>query len=131
MRSGPEPFRPDLFAFFGPVFARRMFGGIGLFSGDAMVGIVFDDRIYLKTDENTRKAFAEEGMGPFVYRARTGEEIAMSYYEVPERLYDEPEEFAAWVRRAYGIAERSPAVQRKRRLVGVSKPAKRKKSVRI
>jgi DNA transformation protein len=108
-----------------------MFGGIGLFSGDAMVGIVFDDRIYLKTDERTRIAFVDEGMGPFVYRARrTGGEIAMSYFEVPERLYDEPEEFAEWVRRAYEVAERSPSVQRKRRLAGVSKPAKRKKSAR-
>ena len=108
-----------------------MFGGAGLYSGDVMVAIVFDEHIYLKTDESTRKAFSEEGMGPFVYHAkRTGGEIAMSYYEIPERLYDEPEEFAEWVRRAYEIAERSPSVRRKRSLAGVSRPAKRKKSAR-
>ena len=44
----------------------------------------------------------------------------MSYYEVPERLYDDPEEFAEWVRRAYAVAERSPAVRRKRRLTAPS-----------
>ncbi len=40
----------------------------------------------------------------------------MSYYEVPERLYDEPEEFADWVRRAYAVAEKTPAVRRKRQV---------------
>jgi DNA transformation protein len=94
-----------------------------------MVGIVVDDRLYLKTNEEMRKAFVEEGSAPFVYRARkTGDEIAMSYYEVPERLYDEPEEFADWVRRAYAVAEKTPAVRRKRQVLK-ARP-KRKKSTR-
>lgn len=129
MRAGLQPFRPDLFAFYGTVHARRMFGGMGLFAGDVMVGIVFDDRIYLKTDEDTRKSFVSEGSGPFIYHARqSGGEIAMSYYEVPERLYDEPEEFSEWVRRSYAVAENSPSVRRKRGVLKTRKPAKRKKS---
>ena len=126
MRAEAPPYRPDLFQYFGTVYARRMFGGLGLFSGDVMVGIVIDDLLYLKTDENTRKDYTAEGVGPFVYRKRTGDEIAMSYYQLPERLYDEPEEFAQWVRRAYAVAENSPTVRRKRSIV---KPA-RKKSAR-
>ena len=125
MRAGAEPYRPDLFEQFGTVVARRMFGGLGLFAGDVMVGIVIDDLIYLKTDEATRPRFVAEGMGPFVYSKHTGEEIAMSYYAVPDRLYDEPEEFADWVRAAYAVAERSPAVQKKRGMTG--KPARAKR----
>ncbi|MDE1938977.1 MAG: TfoX/Sxy family protein [Alphaproteobacteria bacterium] len=117
MRAGPQPFRPDLFASYGNVYAKRMFGGHGLFAGDAMLGFVSDDLIYLKTNEDTRAAFLAEGCKPFVYRKRsTGEEVALSYYQIPERLYDEPEEFADWVRRAQTVAENSPSVQRKRRL---------------
>ena len=125
MRAGAEPYRPDLFEQFGTVFARRMFGALGLFSGDVMVGIVIDDAIYLKTDEATRPRFIAEGMEPFVYHKHTGEEIVLSYYAVPDRLYDEPEEFAQWVRAAYAIAERSPAVQKKRGMTG--KPARAKR----
>ncbi|MGA7714205.1 MAG: TfoX/Sxy family protein [Rhizomicrobium sp.] len=129
MPTSTQPYRPDLFEYFGTVFTRRMFGSLGLFAGDVMVGIVVDDRLYLKTSEETRKAFVEEGSAPFVYRARkTGDEIAMSYYEVPERLYDEPEEFADWVRRAYAVAEKTPAVRRKRQVLK-ARP-KRKKSTR-
>jgi DNA transformation protein len=116
--ASQQPYRPDLFEHFGTVFARRMFGALGLFAGDVMVGIVVDDRLYLKTNEETRRTFVEEGSGPFVYRAsKTGDEIVMSYYEVPERLYDEPEEFADWVRRAYAVAETTPAVRRKRQVL--------------
>ena len=118
MGASQQPYRPDLFEHFGTVFARRMFGALGLFAGDVMVGIVVDDRLYLKTNEETRRTFVEEGSGPFVYRAsKTGDEIVMSYYEVPERLYDEPEEFADWVRRAYAVAETTPAVRRKRQVL--------------
>jgi DNA transformation protein and related proteins len=91
-----------------------MFGSHGLFAGEAMVGILHAEVIYLKTDEETRGLFLAEGCGPFVYRKRSGEKVALSYYQVPDRLYDEPEEFARWVRRAYAVAERSPAVRHKR-----------------
>jgi len=121
VRAAAQPYRPDLFQYFGTVHARRMFGGEGLFAGDVMIGLVSDDLIYLKTDGESRQRFIEEGSGPFVYSKHTGEEITMSYYEVPERLYDEPEEFADWVRRAYEVAERSPAVRHKRNIVKTRK----------
>jgi len=105
----------DLFAFFGPIRVRRMFGGDGLFSGDVMIGFAHDDIVYLKADELTRAAFVAEGCQPFRYKKQDDAEIVMSYYPVPDRLYDDPEEFAEWARRAYAVAERSPAVERKRR----------------
>jgi DNA transformation protein len=105
----------DLFALFGPVRTRRMFGAQGLFSGDVMFGFADNDLIYLKTDESTRPAFVAEGCQPFRYKKGNGEEIVMSYYPIPERLYDDPEEFAAWARRAFAVAEHSPTVERKRR----------------
>jgi len=40
----------------------------------------------------------------------------MSYWRVPERLLDDPEELAAWARQACGAAERAASkAARKRR----------------
>jgi len=103
----------DLFACFGPVRLRPMFGAEGLFSGEVMFGFAQDERVYLKTDETTRFAFTAEGCEPFRYKKRSGDEIVMSYYPIPDRLYDDPEEFAQWAQRAYAVATRSP--ERKRR----------------
>lgn len=105
----------DLFAQFGPVRIRRMFGMQGLFVADRMIGFAGDDVLYLKTDESTRAAYVEEGCQPFVYSKATGEEIVMSYYRIPDRLYDDPEELAAWARKAETVAGRTPTAQRKQR----------------
>jgi len=37
----------DLFGALGPVETRRMFGGAGVYLGDAMIALVIDDTLYL------------------------------------------------------------------------------------
>ncbi|HEU4618809.1 MAG TPA: TfoX/Sxy family protein [Gammaproteobacteria bacterium] len=41
----------ELFELFGPVTARKMFGGYGLYRGGFMFGLVGYGRLYLKADE--------------------------------------------------------------------------------
>jgi DNA transformation protein len=78
--------------------------------------MVFDDRIYLKTDETTRKAYHAERANPFSFKKRsTGETIVTSWYAVPDRLYDEPEEFATWARAAFDVAVALPTAEKKRK----------------
>ena len=40
--------------------------------------------------------FKAEGLEPFTYRAGNGKRAMMSYWRMPERLYDDPDELAAW-----------------------------------
>jgi DNA transformation protein len=115
MARDPRRF-DDLFAEFGRIEVRRMFGGEGIFADKIMFGLVSDERVYLKTDEETRKAYLAEGMKPFTYtKTSTGETMEISYYAVPDRLYDDPEEFAQWAHAALRVAERSPTALKKRR----------------
>jgi len=81
-----------------------------------MIGMIFDDTIYFKTDESTRKAFLAERTKPFSFKKRsTGETIVTGWYAIPDRLYDEPEELAKWASAAYEVALASPTVERKRK----------------
>jgi len=106
----------DLFSEFGPVRLRRFFGGEGICAGEIMIGMVFDDTIYFKTDDETRKAFLAEKSKPFSFLKRsTGETIVTTWYAVPDRLYDEPEELAKWARAALSVAVSSPTVKKKRK----------------
>jgi DNA transformation protein len=114
VRADPHRF-DDLFCEFGSVTLRRFFGGEGIYAGDVMIGMVFSDIVYFKTDETTRKAFLAEKSKPFSFLKRsTGETIVTGWYAVPDRLYDEPEEFAKWARAALDVARRSPAGQKTR-----------------
>ncbi len=113
----PEFIR-ELFAPFGPVTIRRMFGGAGIYCDGQMFALVFDGAIFLKVDETSIPDFEREGSQPFVYiRAKSAHRVgraSLSYWRLPERLYDDPDELAVWAKRALAIAQRKTARPRTR-----------------
>jgi DNA transformation protein len=113
----------DLFRDFGPVDIRRMFGGVGIFVDGLMIALVTsDDVIYLKADGETVPAFEQEGLVPFSYATKNGAHTLTSYWRMPERLYDDPEELARWARDAHAVALRKVA--------GAAKPRHAKRALR-
>jgi DNA transformation protein len=98
----------DLFAGLGPLRIRRMFGGQGIYSGDAMFALEAAGELYLKTDSETVGAFEAAGSRPFVYR-KDGKSTAMSYWRLPEAALDDPDEAARWGRLALEAARRAAA----------------------
>ena len=97
----------ELFAAFGRVDVRNMFGGAGIYAEGLMFGLIVDDVIYLKTDAQTAARFEREGCGPFTYDTKRGERSLKSYWRMPDRLYDEPEELANWAKAALDAARRA------------------------
>ena len=97
----------ELFAQFGSVSVRRLFGGAGLYADGVMFAILSRDVIYLKADDQTRADFEQEGCAPFSYQAKGGKRSIMSFWRMPERLYDDPDELAVWAKRALGVARRA------------------------
>ena len=98
---------------FGPLTARRMFGGWGIYAGGPMVAIVVDGELLLKTDPATRAVFEQAGCRPFVYRAR-GREVPMSYWSVPASALDSSEAMRPWARLALEAAARAATAKPKR-----------------
>jgi DNA transformation protein and related proteins len=125
----PEFIR-DLFAPFGPVTLKRMFGGAGIYSEGLMFALLFDGAIFLKVDEASIPDFEREGSRPFVYtraksRGRVGRH-SLSYWRLPEQLYDDPDELALWAARALAIAQRKKFAPRPRgKRNAASRPVKR------
>jgi DNA transformation protein len=103
-----QSFLEDLFAPLGGVRFRRMFGGLGIYRDGVMFALVANDVLHFKADDTTRGAFEDEGCAPFRYEAR-GKSVTMSYWPMPERLFDEPEEFREWSLAAIRAAERAQA----------------------
>ncbi|MBX3491133.1 TfoX/Sxy family protein [Parvibaculum sp.] len=88
----------------GPVRIRNMFGGAGVYLDDLMFGLIANETLFFKVDDRNRADYVAEDSGPFVYEPPSGKAIAMSYYELPERLYDEPDELIGWARKALDAA---------------------------
>ena len=93
---------------FGPVEARSMFGGWGLYHRGVFFALVAQDTLYLKVDEESRPAFDAADLGPFVYTGgKDAKSIVMSYFRAPEEALESPEVMAEWARRGYGAALRA------------------------
>ena len=90
----------------GDARGRRMFGGHGLYLNGMMVGIIDDETLYLKVDAANRAAFEAESMKPFTYVSR-GRRVALSYWEAPAAVIEEPEQLQNWVRDAASAARRA------------------------
>lgn len=98
----------DLLALAGPVQARAMFGGYGLYLRGAMFGLLDDDELFLKADDESRAAFVEAGCRQWVYPGPKGP-MAMGYWRPPDAAHEEPEAMLAWARLAIGAAGRAQA----------------------
>jgi DNA transformation protein len=121
----PEYIR-ELFAGFGPVSVRRMFGGAGIFADGLMIGLISGGEVFLKADQSTIPAFQSEGSGPFEYGAK-GRRVAMSYWRLPDRLFDDVDELGQWARKAYAAAQRASAPKPPRRKAATPASAPRRK----
>jgi DNA transformation protein len=97
----------------GHVSMRRMFGKTGVFCEGVMLGMVRDNTLYFRVDDDNRETFKEARSFPPLNYAKKGGTIDLAFWRAPERLFDEPDELVAWARAALGAARRV-AVKRER-----------------
>ena len=105
----------ELFTGFGPVAVRRMFSGSGVFADGLMIALVVDGVIYLKADDSLFPLFEREGQAPFSYKTRDGRRTLNSYWRMPERLYEEPDELADWARHSLQAARRAGSKRKRKK----------------
>ena len=92
----------------GHIVIKRMFDVTGVYCDGIIFALADDGVMYLKADDKTKARFEAEGLGPFMYEGKT-RPVAMSYWRVPERLYDEPDEMREWAREAIVVARSAKA----------------------
>ena len=97
----------------GRVTMRRMFGKTGVFCDGLMLGMVTDNTLYFRVDDDNRLAFQEAASFPPLNYRKKGSTIDLSFWRAPERLFDEPDELVTWARIALAAAGRV-AVKRER-----------------
>ena len=123
----------DLFSHFGPVTIRRMFSGFGISADGINFALALRSGLYLRADEQTIARFEAEGSKPFQYQTKAKTVTVGSYWHLPERLYDDPEELTDWAKAALAAAQRAALRKRPKgrkaakKAVAEKKPAVKKK----
>jgi DNA transformation protein len=96
----------SVFADFGTITTRRMFGGYGVYHDGLMFALVVDDVLYLKVDERNQHRFDAESLEPFEFTQR-GRVVQTSYRRASDALFDDSEVAAEWAREAFEAALRA------------------------
>ena len=107
--DGFAEFLRDQLAALGHVTMRRMFGKTGVFCDGVMIGMVRDNTLYFRVDDDNRAAFKEASSFPPLNYEKKGGTIDLAFWRAPERLFDEPDELVAWARAALAAARRIAA----------------------
>jgi len=93
----------EVFAGFGHITTRRMFGAHGIYRDGLMFGLYAQGRLYLKTDAHNLAQFTAERCEPFRFVQR-GKPVQLSYLSAPDVMLDDRELAAAWAQSAYDAA---------------------------
>jgi len=113
----------DLFEQFGPVTIRRMFSGFGISADGTNFALALRSGLYFRADEDMIAQFEAEGSKPFQYQTRAKTVTVNSYWELPARLFDDPEELSDWARAALRAAQRA-AIRKRRKGPNFARVAK-------
>src|SRR6185295_18890852 len=101
----------DLLSSVGPVKDRAMFGGYGLSLDGISIGLIADDRLYLRVDDTSRPEFEKAGSGPFIYPSKKGPMPMKNYWAIPEDAVDDSERAAKWGQLAVEASRRAEAAK--------------------
>jgi DNA transformation protein and related proteins len=104
----------------GPVSMRKMFGGAGIYLDGVIFGLIAEDTLYLKVDDENRPDYEAQGMGPFMPFEKGS--YAMCYYEVPAEVLEDRDELALWAGKSVEVSIRSLAKKKKK--AGKKRPKK-------
>lgn len=102
-------FAVELLSSVGPVSAKRMFGGHGVYARGVMFALLDDDELFLKVDGETRARFRDAGCRNWVYPGMA--EAETSYYRPPDEAHDDPEAMAPWAQLGLEAALRARAAK--------------------
>ena len=75
---------------------KRMFGGVGIYSGDVFFAVIDNDTIFFKVDDELAVRYRKAGMPPFA--PMPGKPPMMSYYQVPTDVLEDAEEMVKWAK---------------------------------
>jgi len=98
----------------GRVTLRRMFGKSGVFCDGVMFAMVTDNTLYVRVDDHNRATFKEAALFPPLNYAKKGSTIDLSFWRVPERLFDEPDELVTWAAAHRVAAKRTATAPRRK-----------------
>lgn len=104
-------------AFLGRISNRAIFGGVGIFIDERLLGIVIDDSLYLHTDKSNLGEYVERGMQQFKPYPNAFD-LTTDHHQVPQEIVQDADLLKAWGQRALTAAIEAA---RQKQLAGIER----------
>jgi DNA transformation protein and related proteins len=113
----------ELFAPFGMVTVKRMFGGHGVYAEGLCFAVESGGEVFLKVDARSQPDFSVAGSSPFIYVAK-GKPMTTSYWGLPAKAHDEADELRRWAALGLEAARRAAEAKAKPKAGAARAPTK-------
>lgn len=90
-------------AFLGRLSTKSIFGGIGIFVDERLLGIVMDDKLYLHTDASNLGAYQERSMPQFKPYPNAFD-LTTDHHQVPHEIIEDAAQLKHWGEQALAAA---------------------------
>jgi len=105
--------------------SRRMFSGVGLYSGELFFALIHDDTLFFKCDSSNAAEYVARKMPRFMpFPDRPA--AVMPYYQVPADIIEDTESLVAWARKSVAVALASHAAKARPKKSKAAKKAAKK-----
>lgn len=134
VKSSLATYVTEHLTFLGRISNRAIFGGVGIFIDERLLGIVINDALYLHTHETNIKDYLSRGMEQFKPYPNAFD-LTTDHHRVPPEIIDDPEQLKVWGQRALDAAIASAkakqlaGIERVRQLKKAKKEAQQKSAV--
>lgn len=128
MKSSLANYVTEQLTFLGPISNRPIFGAVGIFVEERLLGIVANEVLYLHTGPANRGDYLSRGSRQFKPYPNAFD-LTTDHHEVPRDILDDVDQLKVWGERALQTAVEAARIKQ---LAGIersrhAKQAKRKK----
>lgn len=116
-KSSLASYVAEQLAFLGPISQRSIFGAVGIFIEDRLLGIVAGDLLYLHTGPSNRDEYLSRGCRQFKPYPNAFD-LTTDHHQVPEDVVNNAEELRQWAERAL---QASVEAARRKQLAGIER----------
>jgi DNA transformation protein and related proteins len=117
VKSNLADYVTEQLAFLGRISTKAIFGGVGIFVDERLLGIVMDDKVYLHTDVSNLDAYTSRGMPQFKPYPNAFD-LTTDHHQVPAEILQDPPQLKDWGRLALAAAVESA---RAKQLAGIER----------
>jgi DNA transformation protein len=117
VKSSLANYVTEQLSFLGRISNRSIFGGIGIFIDERLLGIVIDDQLFLHTGKSNLDDYAARGMEQFKPYPNAFN-LTTDHHRVPAEIIEDAEQLKQWGQRALQAAVEAA---RSKQLAGIER----------